>query len=156
TLHNTVVAGNFQGMGSARSDVQGDVDPGSSYNLVGDGTGLASLSDGQNNRVGSASSPLDPLLGPLQDNGRPTLTHPPLPGTPLATAGTADGAPDADQRGQPRTGARDIGAVEFLGVVAVSTPVPDGAYRPGDVFPVMVTFSDPVTVSPGLPVFALP
>src|SRR5262249_567183 len=70
-------------------------------------------------------------------------------------AGTADGTPTADQRGQPRTGTRDIGAVEFFGVVAVSSPVPDGTYHAGDVFPIMVTFSDPVFVFPG-PGGALP
>jgi hypothetical protein len=59
----------------------------------------------------------DPRLGPLGDNGGPTPTLAPLPGSPLIDAG-ADapfrGLPATDQRGQPRRAGRriDIGAVE--------------------------------------------
>jgi CSLREA domain-containing protein len=78
----------------------------------------------------------DPQLGPLQDNGGPTLTHKPLPGSPAIDAGDttlADGtAPlfdfngdgvingndilERDQRGFARvvTSTVDIGAVEVL------------------------------------------
>src|SRR5262249_22543579 len=38
--------------------------------------------DAHGNLVGSAASPLDPRLGPLQDNGGPTLTLAPPPGSP--------------------------------------------------------------------------
>jgi hypothetical protein len=60
---------------------------------------------------------LSPLLGPLQDNGGPTRTSAPLPGSPLIDAGVTAVLPaglSADQRGQPRVlgGAVDIGAVE--------------------------------------------
>ena len=43
----------------------------------------------------------DPLLGPLQDNGGPTLTHALLPGSPAIDAGDPNFAPppDFDQRG---------------------------------------------------------
>jgi len=57
----------------------------------------------------------NPLLGPLADNGGPTQTRLPLPGSPLLDAGTANGLP-TDQRGAgfPRTvgPATDVGAVE--------------------------------------------
>lgn len=67
---------------------------------------------------------VNPLLGPLQDNGGPTPTHAPLPGSPVIDAGTNAGGLAFDQRGRPRTcdGRRlpntngsdgtDIGAVE--------------------------------------------
>ena len=56
----------------------------------------------------------DPLLGPLQCNGGPTLTHALLPGSPTIDAGDDAAAPDTDQHGVPRPqGVRsDIGAYE--------------------------------------------
>src|SRR5262249_16305483 len=74
---------NFHGAVSARDDVSGAV-TGSAFNLVGDGTGLTGISnnDANGNLVGSAQAPIDPRLGPLQDNGGPTRTHALLAGTP--------------------------------------------------------------------------
>ena len=64
---------------------------------------------------------VDPLLGPLIDNGGPTETHAPLPASPVIDAGSCPGQTH-DQRGLPRPvddpGASnvddgcDIGAVE--------------------------------------------
>lgn len=56
----------------------------------------------------------NPLLGPLQDNGGPTLTLAPLAGSPAIDAGDSAGCPVFDQRGvlRPRGSACDIGAVE--------------------------------------------
>jgi hypothetical protein len=45
---------------------------------------------------------LDPRLGPLQDNGGPTLTHALLANSPAIDAGTSSGV-TFDSRGQPRT-----------------------------------------------------
>ena len=42
---------------------------------------------------------VDPLLGPLQDNGGPTFTHAPLPGSPVIDAGNNFSGADFDQRG---------------------------------------------------------
>jgi HYR domain len=55
------------------------------------------------------------LLGPLQDNGGPTLTHALLPGSPAIDAGDNTDAPLMDQRGVPRPqgAAVDIGAFEL-------------------------------------------
>jgi CSLREA domain-containing protein len=70
----------------------------------------------------------NPLLGPLQNNGGPTLTM--LPGS---SGSAIEGVPagscvgSTDQRGSPRPGVRpacDIGAVETD--VAATTPPPDG------------------------------
>lgn len=57
----------------------------------------------------------DPELGVLADNGGPTLTHLPLPGSPVIDAGAGGTVcPDVDQRGEdrPQGAACDIGAVE--------------------------------------------
>jgi len=58
----------------------------------------------------------DPLLGPLQDNGGPTLTHALLPGSPAIDAGDPNFSPPPfdDQRGCPRVinGRIDIGSFE--------------------------------------------
>jgi hypothetical protein len=120
-LHNTLIAGNFRDpTGTTRDDVFGPLNPSGDYNLIGDGTGMTGLSDGVNgNLVGSAGTPIDPLLGPLQDNGGPTLTHALLSGSPAIDAGNNAYATDFDQRGPgfPRivNGIIDIGAFEFQG-----------------------------------------
>ena len=68
--------------------------------------------------IGTAASPIDPLLGPLQDNGGPTFTHALLPGSPAINAGDSAFAPppDFDQRGDPFDrvvdGRIDMGAFE--------------------------------------------
>ena len=56
----------------------------------------------------------DPLLGPLADNGGPTLTIALLPGSPAIDAGRVVPGVTADQRGVPRPqgAAPDIGAFE--------------------------------------------
>lgn len=58
----------------------------------------------------------DPLLGPLADNGGPTLTHSLAPGSPARNAATGS-CPAADQRGEPRPHgpACDLGAFELAG-----------------------------------------
>jgi hypothetical protein len=65
--------------------------------------------------TGSRASPLDPKLGPLEDNGGPTLTMALLPGSPAIDTGDTTAAPPTDQRGVPRpfSLAADIGAFEF-------------------------------------------
>jgi hypothetical protein len=120
-LHNTLIAGNFNGAtGTTRDDVYGALNPGGDYNLIGDGTGMTGLSNGVNgNLVGSATNPIDALLGPLADNGGPTLTHALLSGSPAIDAGNNAYATDWDQRGEgfPRivNGVIDIGAFEYQG-----------------------------------------
>ncbi|HEX8105854.1 MAG TPA: choice-of-anchor Q domain-containing protein [Solirubrobacteraceae bacterium] len=75
------------------------------------------------------SPDVDPLLGALADNGGPTPTRLPQPGSPLLDAATADRCPPADQRGvtRPQGTACDVGAVE----VAVAPPPPPPP-PPGD------------------------
>ena len=58
---------------------------------------------------------VDPLLGPLRDNGGPTLTHALLPGSPAIDSGDDAACPATDQRGvaRPQGAHCDIGAFEF-------------------------------------------
>jgi hypothetical protein len=120
-LHNTLIAGNFNGAtGTTGDDVRGALNPSGDYNLIGDGTGMTGLSDGVNgNLVGSAAAPIDPVLGPLQDNGGPTQTMALGAGSPAIDAGNNAYATDWDQRGEgfPRifNGIIDIGAFEYQG-----------------------------------------
>src|SRR6202140_4006455 len=107
TLRNTIVAGNFHN-GAGTSDISSTVDPTSSFNLIGDGTGMSGVSNGSNgNKVGTSGAPIAPLLGPLTNNGGPTMTHALLPGSPALDAGSNSfvtnppfgGPPFTDQRG---------------------------------------------------------
>jgi hypothetical protein len=76
---------------------------------------------GSHNLIG-----VDPLLGPLADNGGPTLTHLPLPGSPVIDAGdpAIPSPPPADQRGLARIAgaAVDLGSVE-TGQALIAVPV---------------------------------
>jgi CSLREA domain-containing protein len=123
TLHNTLVAGNFRGTGTVCDDVSGPIVAASSFNLIGDGTGLTGISDGVGgNQIGAADAPIDPRLGPLANNGGLTLTHALLTGSPALDRAFFFGAPATDQRGVGRFGAPDIGAFELpppLGVAQV-------------------------------------
>jgi len=97
-IRNTIVAGNIS------EDLVG-TPTASGFNLFGTGPAFD-----KTDLVG------DPLLGPLQDNGGPTLTHALLPGSPAIGAGDLTDAPEFDQRGPgfPRivNGLIDIGAYE--------------------------------------------
>ena len=132
TLHNTIVAGNFNedGVTDARDDVNGALEAASSFNLIGDGTGMTGITHGTNsNQVGTGVTPINALLAALADNGGLTFTHALQPTSPAVEAGSntiSDGAGlTTDQRGTgyPRkadsadtantTDTVDIGAFEL-------------------------------------------
>src|SRR5207248_1160755 len=107
----------------------------SNNNLIGinDGslTGIAAGTNG--NLVGTPTSPLDPKLGLLTNNGGPTQTMALLPGSPAINAGSNVSLPPGlttDQRGLPRitAGTVDSGAFEFQG--PVRGPATPGAFDP--------------------------
>ena len=56
------------------------------HNIIGDdsGFGFTAIASDQ---VGTTASPIDPMLGPLGDNGGPTLTHSLIPGSPAIDMG---------------------------------------------------------------------
>ena len=66
---------------------------------------------------------INPMLGPLVNNGGPTLTMALLPGSPAIDAGGAIGAPAIDQRGvlRPQGAGMDIGAFEFQYIPVFTT-----------------------------------
>ncbi|MEM7293722.1 MAG: right-handed parallel beta-helix repeat-containing protein, partial [Pseudomonadota bacterium] len=124
---NSIIAGN---KAAVYPDLR--IDPGSqitvNHSLIGNSLGstLGSASIGEinpnGNIIGTRWVPIDPLLGPLADNGGGTATHALLPGSPALDAGQSTRA--QDQRGLDRTvdlpsavtwgdgNATDMGAVE--------------------------------------------
>ncbi len=116
-LRNTITASNAASESELGPDVVGQFTS-QGYNLIGN----------SNQSGGFTSTDLldvDPLLGPLTDNGGPTLTMALLPGSPAIDAGDNTDAPDFDQRGPgfPRivNGAIDIGAFEVQATGAPGT-----------------------------------
>lgn len=134
-LRHSVVAANTVPSNGFSPDLVATVVSGSTFNVVGDGAGANGLMNGTNgNRVGGNGAPaLNPLLGPLANNGGPTLTRLPQPGSPLIDGGdtTCPTGITTDQRGIPRPqGAKcDIGAVE-VGTAPTPTPNPAPPTRP--------------------------
>jgi len=121
TIRNTIIAGNTSG------DLSGNV-LSEGYNLFGttNGGGFA----------GTDLLDVVPLLGPLQDNGGPTETMAPLPGSPAIdrTPGTPGvNFPATDQRGvlRPQGALADTGGVEIeiSGAGSTATGDLDGATR---------------------------
>jgi predicted outer membrane repeat protein len=129
-VNHTIISGNRNAAGQP-NNVGGDIENDSSYNLLGSG-GSADISP-QTLGPGNTFDD-DPKLGPLTNNGGPTLTHMPQfgslaidAGDPNALAGQ-NGVPTYDQRGAPHnrvvnlleaengpaneTNVIDIGAVE--------------------------------------------
>ena len=110
-IKNTIIAGNTATTGAP--DVLGAV-ASQGHNLVGSDAGSSGW-------VASDLLNEDPLLGPLQDNGGPTLTHALLLGSPAIDAGDNTAALPTDQRGFARiidgnldgTSTIDIGAFEL-------------------------------------------
>jgi hypothetical protein len=121
TLRNSLVAGNIAPYSpDCRYVIQS-----AGYNLIGNTLGCAFVS--------STGDQLNvaPQLGPLADNGGPTLTHALQPGSPAIDAGNPAGCKDEndtlitkDQRGAPRPFGTscDIGAYEFGASVDTTPP----------------------------------
>ena len=110
SLKNTIVALNTAASGT---DVSGTI-ASNDYNLIG-ADDLNVFTPQANDLEG-----VDPMAGPLQDNGGSTLTHQLLTGSPAYDAG-APGDNFDDQIGQAIFGAsRDIGAYESQVVLSIS------------------------------------
>ena len=86
-------------------------------------TGSSELSQDHNYTGGEIS------LGPLQNNGGPTMTHRPLAGSSIIDGGTTTETPTLDQRGRTRGAGSvtDIGAVEIVpGTVGFTDAIATG------------------------------
>ena len=103
SVGNTIIAGNRNN--SAQPDVAKSADQNANYNsrgfnLIGN-VGAVTTFNQSSDQTGNSSSPTNPLLKPLADNGGTTPTHALLVSSPALDKGFSFGA-TTDQRGQPR------------------------------------------------------
>jgi CSLREA domain-containing protein len=107
SIRSSIISGNIHEYPGAADNDCGTPPPVSlGHNLDGDGTCLL---------TGTGDLPsTDPQLGPLADNGGPTLTFALPAGSPAIDAADGGACPAADQRGvsRPQGGGCDIGAFE--------------------------------------------
>ena len=143
-ITNSTISGNSAGSGGGIYHYVGNLGisdtilnaGGSGENIFNDGGTVTShgYNISSDNGGGYLNGPgdqinTDPLLGSLQDNGGPTLTHAPLPGSPAIDAGDPNFTPPPfrDQRGpcyRRVYGRRiDVGSVEVQPPRCV-TPAP--------------------------------
>ena len=118
-------------------------------------------------QTGTAASPLDPLLGPLQNNGGPTLgaagqslvleTQALLTGSPAISKGIAMVAPVFDERGfqAATTAVIDVGAY-LTEAVAAGSAINLTASVPSAVAGQPITFTATVTPAPGSAITTTP
>lgn len=139
TLANTIVACNSA---SEAADVSGSFTS-QGFNLVGGTNGSSGLGALQD-LVSTTNNPINPRLGPLQDNGGPTMTMALLTNSPAIDQGSR--LPGAtDQRGASRpfnflsipnaADGSDIGAYELIG------PALDLSNSPGGIVLSWSTFT---------------
>ena len=137
-ITNSILAGNEAAVTANGHDCGGSLDGGTVL-LIGDPTGCT---------VSAVTGVViaDPLLGPLLDNGGPTLTLLPQPGSPALDAGAT--SLTTDQRGfaRPSGAAPDVGAVEVqvaAGDAPAIEPLADLTIDEGQRVEVTPVVSDP-------------
>ncbi len=131
TATNTIIAGNTAAFAPDCAGPPTSADSGG-YNLVGNSDGCNWPVGVPGDQIGTAGTPINPALGPLQNNGGATRTHMPLPGSPAIDSGNdvvcASLFPTQDQRGVPRPvdgdgdgfAICDIGSVETTFIPGLS------------------------------------
>jgi CSLREA domain-containing protein len=100
SVQNTIVALNLTDFTGAGPDVAGDPFTSQGHNLIGNGAGPTGFTNGDNGDiVGGSTNPIDPKLGPLQNNGGATMTMALKAASPAIDHGDNAGAAATDQRG---------------------------------------------------------
>lgn len=125
TLESSIVAANAnnEDLSGTAFFILGQVFNSEGHNLIGNvGFSDFSITQQKSDITGGGifEAPIvDPLLGPLQDNGGPTLTHGLYSGSPAIGNGSNPEDLPTDQRGEPRefpSGITDIGAFQSDGI----------------------------------------
>jgi uncharacterized repeat protein (TIGR01451 family) len=130
-VKNTIIAGNSVAAGGSGPDLSGTFNS-QDYNLIGSTSGATIQGTTTHNITGVSAN-----LGPLQNNGGPTQTMQPLPGSPAINAGDPNNLPPdtfdlnnngdtaeplpVDQRGFTRV----VGSGFDIGAVEVQAGTPD-------------------------------
>jgi hypothetical protein len=111
TFKNTIVAANNASLFGP--DVRGPFTS-QGHNLIGQSDCSVEFCFTNEDLVGTSANPIDPMVGPLANNGGPTLTHALLEGSPAIDKGVAVEGITTDQRGfaRPQGTAPDIGSFE--------------------------------------------
>ncbi|MBK8903644.1 MAG: right-handed parallel beta-helix repeat-containing protein [Anaerolineaceae bacterium] len=132
------------------------------FNLVSntDGCNLAAV---EGDHYGTSDNPIDPLLGPLQNNGGPTFSHLPVTDSPVIDAGNPSepGSEEGscaiqDQRffNRPEDGNQDgtfvcdIGSVERLIIEVPPTPTATPTLTPTPTYTLTPTPTSTSTLQP--------
>lgn len=115
-VHNTIVANNASTSitGAKAPNVRGTFAT-QGNNFIGNNADSAGFVNNTNfDQVGSGTSPFDPVLKTLANNGGPTQTHAARTGSPIIDTGNNTGGDPFDQRGAIRPTNSDsvIGSVE--------------------------------------------
>jgi hypothetical protein len=116
-------------------DVNGTVNS-SDHNLIGNADGSTGFSAAHGDLLGTTANPLNPQLGPLQNNGGLTQTMALLPGSPAINAGDNSAQSVTglfDQRGPGF--ARVSGGTIDIGAFEVQLPPPPGGGGSGGTSP---------------------
>jgi fibronectin-binding autotransporter adhesin len=137
TVASSIVSGNTN---AAAPDISSSGTVNENYSAVGANLGFTPTG-GNNLPFGTNLK-----LGPLANNGGPSMTHALLWTSPAIGAGSNPVALTTDQRGKPRSvGAIDIGAFELQPAAKVSgVVVGDGTNQRSIVTQLTVTFNSPI------------
>jgi len=117
SIESSVIANNVN---AASPDLFSAGAVNATVSLIGAKTGVATFNG---DAFTTTNLGVDPLLGPLQNNGGPTWTHLPAAASPAINNGSNPAGLANDQRGAgfPRAiGVTDIGAVEFRSFVVTN------------------------------------